>query len=352
MTDLLDHLRRRIALQGPLTVADFMAEALGNPQHGYYMTRDPLGRAGDFTTAPEVSQMFGEMIGLWLADCWVQAGQPSKVTLVECGPGRGTLMADILRAARMAPGFTDALSVHLVETSPTLRQAQEKMLVAHHVTWHDTFETVPEDGPCFIVANEFFDALPVHQLQLTEDGWRERMVGLDDAGNLVFGLDRGETPVAALLSDRVKKEAAVGDLAEVGVIGLGIARSMGDRIRRNGGVGIFVDYGYGESSCGDTLQAVRAHDYAPVLDAPGEADLTTHVDFEALARAFVEGGASPQPLLTQQQFLEHLGIGLRAEMLKKSATPDQAKAIDAALTRLTGADQMGELFKVLCVTAS
>lgn len=350
MTQLLDHLRRRITLEGPLTVADFMAEALGNPRHGYYMTRDPLGRAGDFTTAPEISQMFGEMIGLWLADCWTRLGLPEKVTLVECGPGRGTLMADLLRAARMAPGFVEALSVHLVETSPALRQVQEKTLAGYPVTWHDTFEEVPEEGVYFIVANEFFDALPVNQVQLIDQGWRERMVGLDAEGALSFGLATADTPLTGLLSEDVKAQAQPGDIAELCPIGLGIARSMGDRIRRHNGVGLFIDYGYGKSACGETLQAVRDHQYAPVLDAPGEADLTAHVDFEALARAFSEGGAAPQPLLTQKQFLEHLGINLRAEMLKKSARPDQAKAVDAALARLTGDDQMGELFKVLPVS--
>lgn len=350
MTDLLDHLQRRIRLQGALSVSDFMAEALGNPKHGYYMTRDPLGAAGDFTTAPEISQMFGEMIGLWLADCWGQLDQPEKVVLIECGPGRGTLMADILRAARMAPGFADALSVHLVETSPTLRKAQEKALSGHAVTWHDTFETVPDDGVPFIVANEFFDALPVSQVQLTDQGWRERMVGLDADDNLALGLATAETPLAGLLSDTVKAQAKPDDVAELCPIGLGIARSMGARIQSRNGVGIFIDYGYGQSACGETLQAVRDHEYAPVLDVPGEADLTTHVDFEALAKAFAEAGAAPQPLLTQRQFLEHLGIKLRAEMLKKSANPDQAEAIDSALHRLTAKDQMGDLFKVLVVT--
>lgn len=353
MSEFLDYLRRRIRHDGPLSVADYMAEVLGNPNYGYYMTRDPFGRAGDFTTAPEVSQMFGELVGLWLADAWVNRGQPETVHLVELGPGRGTLMADILRAAKMAPGFTGAIRVHLVETSPVLRKAQEGTLEGRAVTWHDRLDTVPVDGALFAVANEFFDALPIHQLVRTKDGWRERVVGLgDDGESLTWGLSPMPSAMEPYLTPDVRQNAAGGALAEVCPVGEAIAEALGARIADSDGVGLFVDYGYAKSTCGDTLQALRDHRYTDPLATPGDADLTAHVDFDMLGRAVTAGGARSWPLLGQGAFLERLGIAARAQALKANATPAQATDIDAALARLTAPDRMGDLFKVLAVTAT
>ena len=349
---LSDRLRRRIALAGPIAVSAYMAEALGDPEHGYYMTRDPLGTAGDFTTAPEISQMFGELIGLWCAEVWRQAGGPKTVRLIELGPGRGTLMADLLRAARMAPDFADALSVHLVETSPVLTARQRTTLDRRQVQWHDRLDDVP-DGPALIVANEFFDALPIHQLQRDASGWRERMVGLDENGaGFRFGLAPVASPLEALIPESVRRVARPGDLFELCPAGIGIARAIGRRIADQGGAALLIDYGHAESATGDTLQAVRAHRYCDPLDDPGSADLTAHVDFAILARAASEAGATAHGPVTQGEFLSRLGIGARAETLLRRATPAQAEDIRAACRRLIGPEEMGTLFKALALTSA
>lgn len=349
MSALGDILKQRIALNGPMTVADFMAEALGHPTHGYYITRDPLGAAGDFTTAPEISQMFGEMIGLWLAECWRLSGQPAPFVLAELGPGRGTLMADILRAARMMPGFVEAADIHLVETSPALREKQRAALADHDVTWLEDVSALP-DGPLLVIGNEFFDALPVHQLQRQAGSWHERLVGLDPADNsLHWALASEPSPRTALLDPTLREQAEDGAIAEICPWGRAIARSLGERIAGQGGVALFIDYGYGEPAAGDTLQAVGGHDYAEVLDQVGEVDLTTHVDFAALAAAFREAGCQVPGLLTQGDFLQRLGIGARARTLAAKAAPGQGEEIAAALHRLIDDAEMGSLFKVLAI---
>ena len=252
-------LRRRIAQAGPISIADFMAEALGHPEHGYYMTRDPLGAAGDFVTAPEVSQMFGELIGLWCAEVWRGGGAQRPVRLVELGPGRGTLMADALRAARVMPGFADALTVHLVETSPVLETMQRRALAGHAVQWHRSLDELP-DGPLLLVANEFFDALPVRQFQYTPDGWRERMVGLDEDGEgFRIGLAPGGTAAETLIPDEIRSAARPGDIAEICPAGLAVMDAVARRIAAHGGAALIVDYGHAASAPGETLQAVRGH---------------------------------------------------------------------------------------------
>jgi len=352
MTPLAGLLRRRIALEGPIAVAEFMALALGHPTHGYYATRDPLGAAGDFTTAPEVSQIFGELIGLWLADRWQAAGRPAVADLVELGPGRGTLMADALRAARVLPGFREAVAVRLVETSPALRRAQAAALSDAAPAWLSSLAELPETDPprpLFLVANEFIDALPVRQFVRTAAGWRERVVALDPAAErFVFGLGPADPAGVALIDPAVRAAAPEGAVAETRPAALGTMAALARRIAAGGGAALVVDYGHAVPAAGDTLQAVRRHAYADPLDAPGEADLTAHVDFAALAAAAREAGAAVAGPVEQGAFLGALGLHARAEALSR-ARPYRAADVAAAAARLAAPDAMGRLFKVLAV---
>ena len=349
MTNLAGRLAERIRRDGPLSVADWMAAALTDPDDGYYIHRDPLGTAGDFVTSPEVSQMFGELIGAWCITGWHVMGRPGRVALVEFGPGRGTLMADLLRVAALDPGFRDALQVHLVEASPTLRAAQRATLDGVPVTWHDDLTGVPA-LPLLAVANEFVDALPVRQYERAPAGWCERLVDLDPAAGEPPGFrftlgppgDPGELPAPA--------DAPVGALAEICPQGRAFAGALAGRLAADGGAALIVDYGYARGY-GDTLQAVRRHRYAPFLDAPGEADLTAHVDFAALAAAAVAQGATAHGPIGQGAFLRALGIETRAAGLAAAATPAQRADIETALRRLIGDNEMGTLFKALALTA-
>ena len=342
MTPLEAEIRRIIETDGPISVADYMRLCLGHPQHGYYVTRDPFGAQGDFITAPEVSQMFGELIGAWAAAVWQRMGAPREVRLIELGPGRGTLMADALRAAKALPTFAAALSVHLVETSPVLRAAQKSKLTGANgpVAWHAQIEGVPE-GPCIAIANEFVDALPVDQLVKDRDGWHMRAVGIvNDRLTFVVSPD-------ALPGVTTEIEAGTGSILESRhdqPIAL-LAR----RIAQHGGAALIVDYGHAATGFGDTLQAVRGHAFADPLIDPGESDLTTQVDFAALARTARREGAQAHGPVTQGGFLRRLGIEARAARLTANATSQQADDIGSALARLVAADQMGDLFKVLAI---
>lgn len=345
MTPLGEQIARLIRAAGPIPISQYMALALGHPEHGYYMTRDPLGARGDFITAPEVSQMFGELAGLWIADNWLKQGRPSPFILCELGPGRGTLMADALRALRSVPGFLDAARLNLVETSPALRAAQRTRLP--QATWHDRFDDVPE-GPLFLIANEFFDALPIAQFAKTERGWCERHVALSEDGLRLVPALAPHATAANVLPPAVR-EAPTGSIAEISPASLAIAEAIGARISKSGGAALFIDYGHAKSAAGDTLQAMRAHRYADPLEAPGEADITAHVDFEALALGVSRGGARVCGPVEQGAFLRALGIEARAAALKARADARQAQDVDSALHRLTAPDQMGSLFKVLGV---
>ena len=340
MSDLKTQLIQRITTQGPLTIADYMAECLLHPEFGYYATRDPLGAAGDFTTAPEISQMFGEMLGLSLAQAWMDQGAPKAFILAEAGPGRGTLMADILRVTRAVPGFAEAAQVHLIEASPTLR-AKQRALLGDAVTWHDTIDTLPADLPLFFVANEFFDALPIRQLQRDGTGWRERLVGLNK-GDLTPGL--GDALDVPALSHRTE-DTQDGNLVEICPALEPIAAAIGQRIETNGGAALIVDYGDWRS-LGDTLQALKDHKFVDPFDAPGTADLTAHVDFEAIATA---SPSAHSRLTPQGVFLERLGITARAQGLAQRMDGDKLDAHIAAHRRLTHPDEMGNLFKVLAL---
>ena len=342
MTPLQEIIARRIRAEGPMPVAEYMALCLGHPEHGYYTTRDPLGRGGDFTTAPEINQMFGEMLGLWLAQAWLDRGSPAPFILAELGPGRGTLMADALRAAARVPGFVEAADLWLVETSPALRRKQWEALGPHQPQWADALEGVPT-GPLFLLANEFFDALPVRQFVVKDGALCERMVGLVGEA-LAFGLS------PPLASGEIPDGAQDGAVYETCPPGRAIATAIGARLAAEGGAALAVDYGHAvPGGSGDTLQAVRDHAYADPLDVPGEADLTAHVDFLALAKAAGRGGATVWGVRDQGALLDWLGIRVRAAMLAK-AQPERADEITTALDRLTGPQAMGTLFKALALS--
>lgn len=353
---LLDEIRALIAEEGPLPVSRYMALALGHPRHGYYMTRDPLGAAGDFTTAPEISQMFGELIGLWAVATWQQMGAPSAVRLIELGPGRGTLMADALRAARLLPAFGAAARVHLVETSPVLRARQAETLkdMGADLAWHGALEEVPE-GPALVLANEFFDALPIDQFVWSGSAWHERRVGLDAEGRLAFGLDPAPSRSAAAFAAG-RPDPAPGDILEHMVEGP--ARALARRLATEGGAALVIDYGHDAretgGAYGDTLQAMARHRFVDPLAEPGAADLTAHVDFASLASLARAAGARAFGPLGQGAFLARLGLFERAQSLMRNASEEVAAGIAAAVRRLAGdrEGEMGSLFKVLALAHS
>ena len=342
MTELKRQILSQIQATGPITLAEYMTLCLAHPTLGYYTTRDPLGAAGDFTTAPEISQMFGELIGLALAQSWLDQGAPTGIVLAELGPGRGTLMADILRATRKVPGFHAALRLHLVETSPVLR-ARQTATINHPITHHDTIASLPEDAPLFLVANEFFDALPIRQFQRAGNAWRERLVGAEGEC-LTLGLS---DPTRPEFLDHRLADTADDDVVEVSQAAVTMAGEIGQRITKGGGLALVIDYGDWHS-LGDTFQALKAHKSHSPFEAPGEADLTAHVDFEALARA--AHPAKHSKLTPQGVFLDRLGIAARAEVLARNLDGDALDSHLAAYRRLTEADEMGTLFKVMALT--
>lgn len=343
-TPLAEGLVRLIAAEGPISLARYMQECLGHPEYGYYRRGDPFGAAGDFVTAPEVSQIFGELIGLWFAERWDAMGRPHGINLVELGPGRGTLMADLLRALDVMPALPRTTNLHLVESNETLRAVQVGRLAAD---WHEDFESVP-DGPLFVVANEFFDALPIQQYVKTEQGWAERLVTWEKDGFALTLGASGEAPAAAL-PHSVGRAAEVGSVLEICPEADRLGAAIGRRIAAHGGAALIIDYGYLETAFGESLQAVRRHQPVDLFHRPGQSDLTAHVNFARLADAFERGGALPVGPVTQGRFLFSLGIEVRAALLARRANPRQAKDIDAAVRRLTAPDMMGELFKVLAV---
>jgi NADH dehydrogenase [ubiquinone] 1 alpha subcomplex assembly factor 7 len=341
-------IRRRITITGPMPVAQYMTLCLTHPEYGYYMTRDPFGTVGDFTTSPEISQMFGELIGLWAGSVWMQMGSPSRVHLVELGPGRGSMMLDALRAAHVVRDFRAAVSVHFVEISPTLEERQRQGLSAVNVpvAWHGSLDEVP-DGPVIIVANEFFDVLPVHQAVMCADGWHERVVKIDDDGELCFGTARDPIPLFEQVLPKSMGEVQIGEIFEMRADH--VALEIGRRVVRHNGAALVIDYGHPVSATGDTLQAVGGHDFKDPLRSPGLVDLTAHVDFQALAQAAESMRARSYGPIEQGEFLRRMGIEARAAALKQGAPPGKATEIDAALARLTneGFTGMGRMFKVM-----
>ena len=347
---LQSEIKRLIKSSGPMPVWRYMELCLMHPQHGYYVSRDPLGREGDFTTAPEVSQMFGELLGLWAASVWKAIGSPSLLRLVELGPGRGTMMADALRALRVLPPLYQTLSVHLVEINPVLRDKQKATLTGvRSLAWHESIDEVP-DGPSIIFANEYFDVLPIHQMVKCETGWHERVVELDQDGTLEFGTAADPIPRFEVLLPPLVRAAPLGAVfewrpdAEI--------MKIASRVRDQGGAALIVDYGHLRSDAGDTFQAIARHSFTDPLRAPGQADVTAHVDFQALARAAEDIGARVHGPITQGEFLTRLGIETRAVALMAKASHEVSEDVANALKRLIGGGRsgMGSMFKVLGIS--
>lgn len=340
MTPLAELLIRRIETTGPITLADYMAECLLHPHYGYYSTRDPFGEGGDFITAPEISQMFGELLGLCLAQSWLEQGAPSRFTLAELGPGRGTLMADVMRATARVPGFHAAAQLHLIEASTTLRTRQQATLRQYKATWLSLVQELP-DAPLFLLANEFFDALPIRQFRRESQGWSETMVGAK-ANALCLG--RSAPMSLALLEHRLA-DTRPGDIVEICPAGPTITAAIAARITTNGGLALILDYGDWHSR-GNTFQALKAHRFTDPLAEPGAADLTAHVDFEALAAP-----AACSAYTSQGALLTALGIAQRAALLATRLTGTALAQHQAATRRLTAPDEMGQLFKALAIFA-
>lgn len=352
-TALADKIKSLILAGGPISVTDYFALCLADPEHGYYRTRNPFGRAGDFITAPEISQLFGEMIGVFMVLAWQHHGEPADVRVVEVGPGRGTMMADMLRViSRLAPRLYEQSTVHLVETSPRLQDVQRQTLVSHGVKvhWHESFDELP-DGFTLLAANELFDAIPIRQFVKTPSGFRERMVGLDADDNLAFTL--GVATLDPTMLPPRDGSPADGTVYEISPAREAVAMTICERLKRNHGTALIIDYGHMVTGFGDTLQAVRDHKFDPPLASPGLADLTSHVDFEHLARCALAAGVHVNGCLHQGDFLVALGIEERASSLGRDKDARTQRDIVEAVQRLAGSGEgmMGELFKVLALSS-
>jgi SAM-dependent MidA family methyltransferase len=335
MTPLEKIIGEIIAAEGPMPIDRYMGLCLGHPVHGYYMKKDPFGVQGDFITAPEISQMFGELVGVWLTSTWDSMGKPSKFNLVELGPGRGTLMADILRASKVMPGFREAAQIHLVEMSHVLTKLQIDSL-GNGPNWHEALETIPE-GPMLLVANEFFDAIPITQLEKRDGKWLERCVGPDGLCLVPIGFDPTIGQDGNILEYSFQRQE----------IGVGIGRRLMDYP----GAAIVIDYGHLRNPPGDTLQAMRNHKYVPITDMPGESDITSHVNFERMAYALGLCGAKVYPAITQRAFLLAMGLERRAAILSSKADANTKDILARAVARLVGETEMGNLFKVMVATS-
>ncbi|MGE7199376.1 class I SAM-dependent methyltransferase [Brevundimonas naejangsanensis] len=342
---LKDRLVREIVLTGPMTVADYVTRCLHDPRGGYYATRPALGERGDFITAPMVSQMFGELIGLWAVETWSRLGAPERVRLVEVGPGDGTLMSDVLRAARLVPGFLQAVDLILIEPSGPLRAEQARRLADAdvHPRWLSALHQIETDAPVILIANEVLDCLPARQFIKTEGGWAERRIGVTDDNELTFGLtaiaDGFETPGF---------DVEPGQIIEISEQQAAFGRDLASLIRAASGAALLIDYGRSRPEAGDTLQALRRHQKADPLSTPGEADLTQWADFPLVLEAAVRGGADVTGCVGQGAFLKALGIEARAQRLMQGR-PEAAPVIQRQLDRLTAPDQMGELFKAAAI---
>ncbi|MEZ5902803.1 MAG: SAM-dependent methyltransferase [Alphaproteobacteria bacterium] len=357
MTALEHIIKQKIRERGPggyMDLGEYMSLCLSHPEHGYYMTRDPFGQKGDFTTAPEISQMFGEMIGVWVADTWIKMGSPKKIIILECGPGRGTLMADAMRVTKNVDGFHDAVQLHLLEMSPVLKDIQKDSLKEYGATWHSEPESVPTDSPLIVIGNEFLDALPVRQLVFTETGWQEKVVKININDTLRLHEIGLKKEVKSLLPSFLIPPK-LGDHVEVSLELNDFINKITKIILNQGGSALFLDYGFNQMIAGETLQAVKNHRYCDIFDTPGQADLSAHVNFADLSHKILEKNMTLHGPVSQRDFLKRLGIDIRAENLHRLATQPQRVEIDSALKRLTGEDtgngEMGTLFKVIAFSS-
>ncbi len=348
-TPLLARIAARIRRRGPLRVDQFMAIALQDPEHGYYRRARPIGREGDFVTAPEISQIFGELIGLWLGERWLAMGRPRPVRLLELGPGRGTLMADVWRACRVVPGFHEAATIHLVEINETLLAEQGKRL--DNVTWHENIADVPS-GPTLVIANEFFDAFPIRQFVRSHGRWQERAVGLADDGKRLCWtvVPAAESDLHVMAPASWLTTAAEGAVFEAAPAAAAYAEKVAERLAQDGGAALIIDYGYEGPAFGDSLQAVFRHRFADPLARPGMQDLTAHVDFTILRRAAQAAGLAVFGPVPQGRFLLELGLAVRLARLVAGKPPAVAQILQTAAERLVAPDQMGALFKVMAWT--
>ena len=351
-------LKARIKKQGPITLHDYMEAVLTDPEFGYYIVRDPFGTTGDFITAPDVCQIFGELLGLWCVHVWAELGQPKGCKLIELGPGRGALMSDALRAASLVPEFLNSIEVHFVETSPALRAEQEQRIRSEardhgreipKLFWHDRLEDVPQ-GPTFLLANEFLDALPIRQYQFNKGQWFERMVGVDEAGSFTYSIANEPCSSPERLPI-VKKQAVDGDFLELSPASKAVIEEMGRRASAHPFAGLLIDYGYDEPAYGDSFQAIKNHQFSDPLSDPGLADVTAHVDFSAVLQVATRIGLAVEGSVTQRDFLISLGVRERAAQLMQSQeNMISAQQFMTGLQRLIDPDQMGSLFKVVAIT--
>ena len=361
-TPLEERLITLIKANGPISIADYMADALAHPQEGYYTARQSIGADGDFITAPEVSQIFGELIGAWMVQTWLELGSPKEFALIELGPGRGVLMEDALRTAALRPEFLNAASLIFVEASGRLRHEQRQRLKAFssRLAWADdlqqAFEKAPPGAPIILIANEFFDCLPIRQFQRTGDGWRERMITICDKQERLVFTTAPTPPAPAIViapSDGHDEDAPQeGTIFELCADGTAHIEAIARKITAQKGRALIIDYGRQKSGFGETLQAVRAHQFWPVLSAPGLADITAHVDFETLAGAAVEMGAGVYGPLAQGTFLQNLGLGMRLERICAGKSAAEQAALHTGAHRIAAPSQMGELFKALCLSSA
>lgn len=357
-TPLEEIIKQQIRDKGPMNLGDYMSLCLGHPEFGYYMTRDPFGVDGDFVTAPEISQMFGELMGAWIADSWIKLGAPQKFNLVECGPGRGTLMSDALRATKNVDGFLDAVQLHLLEMSPILKKIQKQNLSQYDATWHNDLSTLPNDAPYIVIGNEFLDALASRQLTYTDAGWLEKMVSLDINDTLCLGNFKPQDDIESAITPFLIPPQ-VGEQVEVSLEQRAFLDDLLNIVLKQRGIALFVDYGFVHNVAGDTLQAVKKHRYCSIIETPGEADITAHVNFAEISRVAMEKSMTVHGPVSQSDYLQRLGISIRAEHLMKHGDEMQRRDIGLALNRLIGTgknrdrmkDEMGTLFKVIAFTS-